>query len=198
MTDEVVVATGTSGTPAQAGDTTLTKTTEGEGQVVKTGEVATDPAKAGEVVTEQKEIEYAFEMPEGVEVDKVRQDEFVALAKEAKLPADVAQKIVGMEAKRIQAEAEAHVALVKSWADTVLADKELGVPENQAIARKTIETFGTPELRNLLNSTGMGNHPEFVKLAYRIGKAISEDGFVRGSAPAGEQTAAKTLFPNMN
>jgi hypothetical protein len=103
-----------------------------------------------------------------------------------------------MEAKRIQAEADAHVTLVKSWADTVQADKELGVPENQAIARKTIETFGTPELRNLLNSTGMGNHPEFVKLAYRIGKAISEDGFVRGGAPAGEQTAAKTLFPNMN
>jgi hypothetical protein len=45
----------------------------------------------------------------------------------------------------------------------------------------------------------LGNHPEVVKLAFKVGKAISEDGFVSGS-PKGNTTndPAKKLFPNMN
>jgi hypothetical protein len=148
------------------------------------------------------EPDYAFEMPDGIELDKSSTDEFVAIAKELKLPGDAAKKLVDLEVKRIQAQQQAHTALVESWAEAVKADKEIGgdkLQENLAVARKALDQFGTPELKELLNSTGMGNHPELVKLAFKIGKAISEDGFVRGApkSPATESDLAKSLFPSM-
>lgn len=177
-------------TPAQ--DTT----DAGGTQTVDQGETqSTDAASAQTTDTtatqeakpaEPAEIVYEFKAPEGVELDQTSLDEFKTIAKEAKLPAEAAQKLVDLAAKREVARAEAFAKQVQDWADVVSKDPELGKPENQAIARKAIDTFGTPELRDLLNSTGMGNHPEVVKLAYKIGKAISEDGIVkgRGDAPA--------------
>ena len=63
---------------------------------------------------------------------------------------------------------------------------------------KAIETFGTPELRSLLDSTGMGNHPEVVRLALKIGKAISEDTIVRGrnTPSGGAKDPASVLYGN--
>jgi hypothetical protein len=149
------------------------------------------------------EVDYTFEMPEGIELDKSSTEEFVAIAKELKLPQDAAKKLVGLEVKRVQAAQEQHSKLVESWAESVKADKEIGgdkLDVNLAVARKAIDTFGTPELKDLLNRTGLGNHPEVVKLAWKIGKAISEDAFVRGApkSPATENDLAKSLFPSMN
>lgn len=147
--------------------------------------------------------DYAFEMPEGIELDKTAADEFTAIAKELKLPKDAAKKLVDLEVKRVQGQREQHTALVESWAESVKADKEIGgdkLNENLAVARKAIEAFGTPELKELLNSTGLGNHPEVVKAFFKAGKAISEDGFVRGApkSPGTESDLAKSLFPSMN
>jgi hypothetical protein len=183
------------GTTAQAGDTTAT---------TATGVVAPATAPVEGQTTEGQppvaaEVDYTFELPEGIAIDQARNDAFVALAKEANLPKDVAQKIVGLEAQRVQAEADAHVAMVKGWADALTADKELGVPENQAVAKGVIDTFGSPELKAFLSESGLGNHPELVKLAFRVGKALSEDAMVRGGQGAqAEQTVAKKLFPYMN
>ena len=59
--------------------------------------------------------------------------------------------------------------------------------------------FGTPELRDVLNMTGLGNHPEIIRAFYRAGKAISEDAFVSGSPRrADDMDAAKRMFPTMN
>lgn len=169
----------------------------------ESGQTSAQPSAAPAQPQPTPEPDYTFEMPEGIELDKSGAEEFTAIAKELKLPPDAAKKLVGLEVKRIQAQQEAHTKLVESWAEQVKADKELGgekLQENLAVARKAIDTFGTPELKDLLNTTGMGNHPEVVKLAYKIGKAISEDGFVRGQpkGAATESDLAKSLFPSMN
>lgn len=144
------------------------------------------------------DVEYAFEMPDGITLDATRRDEFVAIAKELKLPKDAAAKLVGMETARIQAEQQQQADMVAGWASTVQADPVLGTPENQAIAVKVVDTFGTPELKTWLSSTGVGNHPELVKFAYNVGKAMSEDAFVKGSPPAAPVSKAKQMFPSMN
>lgn len=145
---------------------------------------------------------YEFKMPEGIELDKSASDEFSAIAKELGLNQDKAQKVADVAAKMVQRQQEAHEATVQSWIEAVKTDKEIGgekLNENLSIARKTIETFGTPELKDILNATGLGNHPEIVKMALKIGKQISEDGFVRGanSKPTSDDPAKK-LFPSMN
>jgi hypothetical protein len=147
--------------------------------------------------------DYTFEMPEGIDLDKAGADEFAAIAKELKLPKDAAQKLVGLEVKRLQKAQQDHVSLVESWAEQVNTDQEIGgdkLAENLAVARKAVDAFGSPGLKDLLNSTGLGNHPEVVKAFFKAGKAISEDGFVRGApkSPATESDLAKSLFPSMN
>ena len=132
-------------------------------------------------------VEYAFTTPEGVEsLDPKRVEAFTALAKELKLPADAAQRVVDMAAQETRAAAEAHVALVQSWADQVKSDKLLGgdnLTASSAIARKAID-LGPPELKALLNSTGLGNHPAVFRWAHAVGLALSEDTFrASGSAP---------------
>ena len=193
------------GTPAQnAGEPTNTETNAAPAA----GTAATAQADATAGTQDTKPTEpvvpesYDLKMPEGVELDTAAAEEFTAIAKELKLDQAAAQKLADIGAKMAQRQAEAHAQLVESWTEQVKTDKDIGgdkLEENLGIARKAIDTFGSPELKALLNSTGLGNHPEVVKLAYKVGKAISEDRMVSG-APKGNATndPAKKLFPNMN
>ena len=156
-----------------------------------------DPKTAEPAVPES----YDLKMPEGVELDQAAATEFTAIAKELQLDQAAAQKLADIGAKMAQRQVEAHAKLVETWTEQVKTDKEIGgdkLAENLGIARKAIDTFGTPELKALLNSSGLGNHPEVVKLAYKVGKAISEDRFVTGSPKGPSNDPAKKLFPNMN
>jgi hypothetical protein len=182
--------TTTDSTAAPAAGTTATAPTDATS--------TPDPKPADPVVPES----YELKMPDGVELDQAATTEFTAIAKELKLDQAAAQKLADIGAKMAQRQADAHAQLVETWTEQVKTDKEIGgdkLAENLGVARKAIDTFGSPELKALLNSTGLGNHPEVVKLAFKVGKAISEDGFVSGS-PKGNTTndPAKKLFPNMN
>lgn len=144
---------------------------------------------------------YELKMPEGIELDKAAADEFTAVAKELKLDQPTAQKLADIAAKMQQRQVESHQTLVQSWVEKVNTDKEIGgdkLQENLGIARKALETFGSPELRDVLNATGFGNHPEVIRAFYKMGKAISEDRFVKGSPPGPETDIAKRMFPSMN
>lgn len=143
---------------------------------------------------------YDLQMPDGVELDTAAAEEFKGIAKEYGLTQEQAQKVADIGAKMVQRQTEAHQAQVQTWVDAVKTDKEIGgdkLNENLAIARKTIDTFGSPELKEMLNVTGIGNHPEIVKLAYKIGKAISDDGFVRGGNTSAPRSAAEVMYPSM-
>lgn len=143
---------------------------------------------------------YDLKMPEGVQLDTAAADEFKGIAKEYGLSQEQAQKVADIGAKMVQRQAEAHQTQVQAWVDAVKTDKEIGgdkLSENLAVARKTIDTFGSPELKEVLNTTGLGNHPEIVKLAYKIGKAISDDGFVRGGNTSSPRSAADIMYPSM-
>lgn len=175
------------------------------------------PDAAGEVVAKAPESDgkaadgvqpvapekYDFAMPEGVELDGPAADEFSAIAKELKLSQADAQRVANVAVKMQQQQAETHAATVKGWADQCKTDKEFGgdnLEPNMAVARKAIDTFGSPELKALLNSSGLGNHPELVRFAFKAGKAVSEDTFVRSGsrAPTPEMSMEKRLYPNMN
>ena len=102
----------------------------------------------------------------------------------------------------VRRQQESQSGLVASWAEQSQGDTEIGgdrLQENLGVARKALEMFGTPELRDVLNMTGLGNHPEIIRAFYRAGKAISEDAFVSGSPRrADDMDAAKRMFPTMN
>ena len=201
MIDTTTTATSTPST--DAGEPTTTDSTAAPAagtEATATADAAgTQDTKPTEPVVPET---YELKMPEGVELDQAATTEFTAIAKELKLDQEAAQKLADIGAKMAQRQVEAHAQLVETWTEQVKTDKDIGgdnLAENLGVARKAIDTFGSPELKALLNSTGLGNHPEVVKLAFKVGKAISEDGFVSG-APKGNtpNDPAKRLFPNMN
>lgn len=134
----------------------------------------------------------AFKLPEGATLDEGLAKEFEGVAREAGLDQGKAQKVIdlgGKLAAKLQADITAKVeAAQKSWADASKADAEFGgakFDENLGVAKKAIATFATPELSKLLNESGLGNHPEVIRLFWKVGQAISEDKLVAGSkAPA--------------
>ena len=82
---------------------------------------------------------------------------------------------------------------IEQWAEQVKADKDLGTDASIGAAQKAMDKFGSPELKQYLNETGLGNHPELVRIFANIGKAMSEDGLVTGNS-GGAKSAADVLF----
>jgi hypothetical protein len=164
-------------------------------------------APAGQAEAPQGAPEaYEFQLPEGYELNAEIGEEFSAYAKELNLPQDKAQVAVDMGVKLIEnfqaRQAEQFQQQQQKWRDEVVNDKEIGgqmLNENLSYAAKVLDTYA-PDLRQVLNETGMGNHPAFVKAFVKIGKAISEDRLVGGAQQQGQapKDAAQVLFPNMN
>ena len=146
---------------------------------------------------------YEWAAPEGVTLDESILGSLSEVAKELNLPQAAAQKLVDKIAPAMaQRQVEQFEALRAEWRQASSSDQEFGgakLTENMAVAKKALDAFGTPEFRQLLEQTGMGNHPELIRTFYRAGKAISEDGMVSGSAPKAPRDA-RSLFPasNMN
>lgn len=181
------------GTPADQGQVDAGKPAD-----TPNAEVDASKDDAAKPAESEVEVDYTFELPEGVELDEPSANEFKAIAKDLKLPKEGAQKLVDFAIKRDADRLEAQAAAVKQWGEQVAADKELGKAENQALAKQAIDTFATPELKEILNKTGLGNHPELVRMAYNIGKSISEDKVITGRDGAGSQPRdpAEILYGN--
>lgn len=148
-----------------------------------------------------------FQLPEGVSLDTEATNSFKSLLEDPKLSlqekAQGLLKLQGDIANRwAQEQQQAAMDQSQKWVDQVKNDKELGgehFQENMSTAIKAVERFTTPELRDLLNASGLGNHPEMVRAFVRIGQAISEDGLVLGGNQGQVETdPAKRLFPSMN
>lgn len=145
---------------------------------------------------------YEFQMPEGQEVDEAIVSQFSETARELNLSQEAAQQLLDKMAPVIaERQAEQIAAVQAQWAEESRADKEFGgdhLNENLGLAKKAMDQFATPELRTLLNESGMGNHPEVIRMFVRVGKSISEDGFVSGNGPATKPGDAKSFYPNSN
>ncbi|HAS0715895.1 TPA: peptidase [Enterobacter hormaechei subsp. steigerwaltii] len=143
---------------------------------------------------------YEFTAGEGVELDTEALKDFEPVARDLNLTNEQAQKLVDAYPKILagvqQRQAEAWQKQTEGWAETVKADKEIGgdkLTANLSAAQRALDQFGTPDLKEYLNATGLGNHPELVKTFVKIGKAMSEDGMVDGSNQ-GQRSAAEVLY----
>ena len=140
----------------------------------------------------------AFKAPDGIELDAAVMPEVHEIFKDLGLSQEKAQevfekflgiqqKLAGTPEEQMQAAEQQIVAL-----NTRLAEECKNLPEiggekfgqSLATASKVIQTFGTPEFRQLVAYTGVGSHPEFFKMMVAIGSKMSPDNFVQGGDPA--------------
>ena len=86
-----------------------------------------------------------------------------------------------------------------SWARQTRALYGAGLEEEITFALRAANKFGGPELRALLEETGLGNHPVVIRTLSGIGRTISEDACL-GGTPAAPQdkTFAQALYGTKN
>lgn len=145
--------------------------------------------------------EFDLALPEGIPVDEAAASSLMALAKEKGFDQATVQQLAGIAAEMQQRAFEQHAQLTADWVNQVKADPEIGgdrLPEALGHARRALDEFGTPELRALLDETGLGNHPALVRFVVNAGKKLADDGFVASRTAVVERDPAKLLFPSMN
>ncbi|MEH4965236.1 peptidase [Escherichia coli] len=164
------------------------------------GDKPTDKTDDEDQKQEGAPEKYDFKAAEGVDLDTEALKDFEPVARDLNLTNEQAQKLVDAYPKILagvqQRQAEAWQKQTEDWAASVKADKEIGgdkLTANLSAAQRALDQFGGPALKEYLDSTGLGNHPELVKTFVKIGKAMSEDGMVDGSNQ-GQRSAAEVLY----
>lgn len=171
-------------------------------------EALTDDERAAEDAAKAEEAKAAegapeayedFVAPEGMELNAETLDSFKTFAKDANLSQAAAQSLVdmatGLVANAQEAQAAAFAEQAGQWREATLKDPDFGgtkLAENLLLAVRARDQFGTPALKELLDASKLGDHPEVVRFFVNVGKATSEDSFV----PGGTKTASAADFYN--
>lgn len=153
---------------------------------------------------EGKEEEIELDLPESSRVSEKRRDEIVAYAKEQGLSKEAAQAMLEGEHNAVVAFEEQRVGefkeLVKGWEKEAKSDADIGGEKfNMSLvnAKKALGQFGNEKLTQLLNSSGLGSHPEVVRAFAKIGEAMGES-FIEGDRKplANSDDPAKLFYPD--
>ena len=149
---------------------------------------------------------YDLKLPEGSPLDAKHLDEVKAMAKELGLSQEAAQKLVERDNALLSKSEQRTQAMVSEqvsqWEQQARTDKEIGGANLQSSitdAKVALDKFGTPEFKNMLNQSGVGNHPELIRLLSKVGKAMREDKMLTGgSRPVQDhKTFAEAFYPGM-
>lgn len=129
---------------------------------------------------------YELAAPEGFTIDETVMAEADPIFRDIGLTNDQANKLMplaGKFAERIAAQQnDAFQAMKTDWAKAAKKDPELGGAnwsETENLVAKALDAFGAPkdsEFRSLLNETGLGNHPEMLRMFRKIGAQIGDGG----------------------
>jgi hypothetical protein len=153
---------------------------------------------------------YELTVPEGFEkLDDQAVADATPVFKELGLSNEQANKLVPVAAtfaKRIIEQRDQQIIGTiaeqrKSWLEEAKADKDIGGANwdgTLQTAAKALDTLGFPKgspLRNLLDESGLGNHPEMIRAFAKVGKAIGEDdNFPRGDTGGKGKKSDAELF----
>ena len=163
---------------------------------------ATEPDKRANV-PQDPPLYDGLKLPEGVVFDESSLDAFKNLSQEMGLSLEQVQKLVDFEGRFVrQGESEEQnqkQQIMENWARQTREMYGPKLEEAVSCAVRAADAFGGPELRQLLQSTGLGNHPVIVRTFNEIGKRISEDSFPGGKpAAVQDKTFAEALYGKHN
>ena len=175
-----------------------------------------EPGQTDEPKDEDKPIEgvpekYEVNMAEGIELDQATLELFTPIFKELGLENEGVQKLAdvyvplaqNIEEQVRQKSLEEFSEMKKEWKAETLNQLGADSDKQLAVCAKAIDTFGGgDEARELLDQTGIGNHPVFVRMMINAGNTIKEDTFIEPKVPTlpGQtpDEQLKKLYPTMN
>ena len=146
------------------------KTTDG-GKKTALGKDEGDAGKKADGAPEKYELQFA----EGAEPDPVALAMFEKTARTMGLSNESAQQLVelydNLQEQSINDNTEA-------WGKAAAKDEEFGGANYEGNIKRAlgvVQKYGSEEFSHLLDATGLGNHPEVIRVFHRIAKAMGED-----------------------
>ena len=152
---------------------------------------------------------YELKAPEGSEFDSEAFEAIEPTLRELGLTNVAAQKLVDAYAGQIMpklSERANKLILDKAasqraeWAEAFEKDPDIGGArkgDTLSAAARVFDHYGLKKgegLRQLLDESGLGNHPELIRVFARIGHDMAEGGFERGEVVPTPKTAEQTLY----
>jgi hypothetical protein len=140
-----------------------------------------------------------FKVPDGFEIkDASILESFKGWAKKNDLSQEAAQEAIDMQIKHVQSIADGLLTTfnetVSGWKKETVAALGADYKKELVHANKAIVKFGSPELRKILNQTGIGNHKELVNFFVKVGKTISEDVLLDGTNRTGQKSDGELFY----
>ncbi|WP_210289140.1 hypothetical protein [Aminobacter ciceronei] len=179
--------------------------TDEENAAAKAEHDKTKPAADDPADKVPEDGKYVLKMPEGVEVDQELLDELSPEFKAAGLTGKQAQaltdKFIAKQQARMKAQGEGWAKTVSDWVDEAKKDPEIGGANwdgTVKTASGVVGRFGNDALKEYLNASGAGNHPEMIRFMAKVGAVIGEDNPAISETP-GKKVAADTasiLYPD--
>lgn len=196
--EKTIISETTDNVDDQVGDEETTSVDEDDegvdkGESTDSGREDQGDAEDEEDREEEEEDKDSVFDPESLDLPKEIKEtkefkEFVDIAKESNLDKNTAERLIKWYQERQNAQWEEFQKTVNDWAKK--ANQMLGSNAQEALSNVglAIKRFLSPdeeqELRTLLDSTGVGNHPVLVKLMVELSRRAVGGGFAQGEPVA--------------
>lgn len=199
----------TSQTETKTEPSTETKT---EPKVEAKTETKSEPGKVPEKYAD-------FTVPEGFTLNKEAVEAALPVFKELGLTQEQAQKLVDIQTAREATLSKSnqgdYASMRKDWRDEVLADNTLSAggkvkPEVLQTIGRAIDGLGDAKLagefRQVMDTTGVGDNPAFVRTIFKLSQQVTEGRPVQGKGPSSEgqkapdakpASIATAMYPNL-
>lgn len=138
-----------------------------------------------------------LKLPEGIAADEGIQDEFLKIINDKDMTAkERAQSMIGLQESLYAKAQEQYQGVIDGWAEdsqkdpTIVGADGTKKDENLALSNKGMNALKIDGLKDLLISSGYGNHPVFIKAFMVVGAMVSDDKFVSGEGKGAEGDAS--------
>lgn len=166
---------------------------------------ATPEAAEAPVTPEYQPIDWTqFPIPEENPSSTETIEAFKAMADSSKFTSEQVTALSklgqSMMTDRANAEFAKTEAQKDAWANESKFDKEFGgdkFNENLAVSKRAYDALipADSSLRELFDKTGIGNHPDIIRIFYRYGMMTSDDKLVQsGTTVTKELTMAERMY----
>lgn len=154
--------------------------------------------------SDEKPEKYEFEVDDDEPITDEQLEKIAEYAKKQGLSQEQAQEIVDIQSKALQdfqAQQKTQIEEAREqWKAEVEQDKEIAgsskedFNKNLELSKRVVDRFGTQQFKDELNKTGLGDHPELLRVFTRIGKAMGEDSLVLGDRQTVKERTDEEIF----
>lgn len=133
---------------------------------------------------------YELNVPQGYEeYSSDLSDWFRQEAHAAKVPASMAQRLHDAYVQRMM-DGQSNSVLdqqrqFEDWGNEIKKEYGTAYDEKVGMARRAVRAFGSDNLSDMLNDTGLGNHPEMIRAFAKIGAELSTSRQFKDAEEAG-------------